>query len=283
MAEHRPLFHHVILTPFNCARSRNPNEAHLAFRSRPGWIEERFELFERYCLPSVLAQTSQDFLWMIYFDRSTAGEYLERAQRGLAGRTNCFINLCNLYGSETVQADLAKGLDPSLNWLVTTRLDNDDGLHHDFVRALHAEVCIGREEALDFPWGIVYANGVPYLSRQKCNAFISLSEPMENLRTVLSVRHKEMARRYPVREIGKKPIWLQSVHGSNVGNKIRGWRIAHAKMSEGFDIGEKSPSDTKTNFGISVENATLGVGRLLRDRLADTWNTIKRPPWVIAP
>jgi hypothetical protein len=220
---------------------------------------------------------------MIYFDRSTAEQYLERARHGLAGRDNCFIKLCDLYGTETVQVDLAKDLDPSRNWLVTTRLDNDDGLHHDFVRTLHEEIRVGTEEALDFPWGIVYANGVPYLSRQKCNAFISLSEPLEKMRTVLSVRHKEMARRYRVREIGPGPFWLQSVHGSNVGNKIRGWRITHAKMSEGFETGKQPPSDTKTNLGISIENATLGIGRYTRDRLADTWNAIRRPPWVTTP
>jgi Putative rhamnosyl transferase len=243
-------------------------------------MEERFELFERYCLPSVLNQSDQNFTWMIYFDHSTREDYLERARRGVAGRSNCVVKLCSLFGSETHQADLAADLDPSRNWLVTTRLDNDDGLQRDFVKKLHDEVRVGMEEALDFPWGIVLANGVPYLSRQKCNAFISLSESMAGMKTVTYVRHKEMSRRYRVRTVSNDPAWLQSVHGSNVGNKVRGWRIRRTEIPAGFEVGPALPIDDKSVAGVLLENVTLGVGRQFRDWLADNVvNPIRHPPW----
>src|SRR5947209_8024402 len=142
-------FHHVIVTAFNCVRSRNPNEVHLAFRSRPGWMDERFELFERYCLPSVLNQSCQTFRWIIYFDVSTQEKHLDRARRGIAGRPNFEVKLCTIFGSETHQADLSTMLDPAKSWLVTTRLDNDDGLQRDFVAKLQDAVTVGTEEALD--------------------------------------------------------------------------------------------------------------------------------------
>ena len=31
------------------------------------WVEYRFEVFERYCLPSVAAQTSGNFTWLCLF------------------------------------------------------------------------------------------------------------------------------------------------------------------------------------------------------------------------
>ena len=283
MVETTP-FHHVILTAFNCNRHRTPNPAYNAIRSRPGWMEERFDLFERYCLPSVLGQSCQNFKWMIYFDRSTREEHLDRARRGIAGRPNFDVKLCSLFGSETLQADLTSDLDPSSNWVVTTRLDNDDGLHRDFVKKLQALVRVGTEEAFDFPYGIVLANGVPYLSRQRHNAFISLSEPLIGLKTVTSVRHKEMSRRYQVRTVTNEPSWLQSLHGSNYGNKVRGWRIPGAKLPEGLEVGGQLPPDEKSAAGVLLENATLGVGRQFRDWLADSIvNPIRHPPWSKAP
>lgn len=35
------------------------------------WLEHRFEVFERYCLPSVAAQTSGNFTWLCLFDAAT--------------------------------------------------------------------------------------------------------------------------------------------------------------------------------------------------------------------
>jgi hypothetical protein len=276
-------FQHVIATAFNTARSNDPNEVHLAFRSRPGWLDERFDLFERYCLPSVLGQTNQNFRWLIYFHPGTSEGHLERARRGFQGRANICIKLRERFGSEVVQADLKEELDRSRGWLITTRLDNDDGLQRDFVNLLQAKVRVGHEEALEFPRGIVYVSGTPYVSLQPHNAFISLSESVDGFQTVFAVRHKEVARRFPVTIVTPKPAWLQSIHGANVGNKIRGWRIARNELPDGFEVGDWGPSAKESKFGILAENATVGIGRLARDGLADTWNLIKRPPWVTAP
>jgi hypothetical protein len=156
--------------------------------------------------------------------------------------------------------------------LVTSRLDNDDGLHRDYVKLLQDQVRVGTEEVLDFPWGIVYCNGVPYLSHQKSNAFIALSEPLQGVRTVTAGRHNEMSRRYRVRSIGSGPAWLQVVHGSNVSNKIRGWRISRDWLPEGFEFGGAVAPEDKSRFGILLENASLGIARHARDMAADSWN-----------
>ena len=85
--------------------------------------------------------------------------------------------------------------------VVTSRLDNDDGLHRDFIRLVQQQVRVGTVEALVSSVGIVLADDVPFVSEQGSNAFISLSEPLEGMRTVLVMRHKEMGRRYTIRTI----------------------------------------------------------------------------------
>jgi hypothetical protein len=264
-------FHHVILTRFNCSYSKSSGDKEIAIRSRPGWLEERFVLFERFCLPSLLAQSTQDFRWHVYFDRHTPHEYLQRASNGFAGQSNFVIKLCDIYGSETVQADLSVDLSDPKTWLVTTRLDNDDGLHRDFVRWLHEAVRAGTEEALNFPEGVIYSGGRSYLSRQASNAFISLSERFRDMRTVLCCPHNEIGRRVRVRDIGEGPAWLQVVHDSNVSNSVRGWRLARSRFPEGFEasVSNSMLAGKDSMLALALENATLGMYRQLRDWAAD--------------
>ena len=152
-------FRHVILTRFNCRFSRNQTDREMYIRSRPGWLESRFELFERYCLPSVRAQSNQNFVWYIYFDSKTPSHFLERARMSFEQQNNILIKLCNVYTLDTLRFDLMIDLGDACDWLLTTRLDNDDGLHKDFVSHLHREVCFGRREALNFPIGLVFHRG----------------------------------------------------------------------------------------------------------------------------
>jgi hypothetical protein len=271
-------FHHVILTRFNCSNSRSSNDREIAIRSRPGWLEERFELFERYCLPSVLAQTNQNFEWRIYFDRYTPPEFLERARKGFAGRPNIRLMLCNIYGSETLQEDLARDLPAAGGWLVTTRFDNDDALHQQFVERLHREVRRGVKESLNFPLGVVYGRGKAYLSRQDSNAFISLSEPFPNFLTVTAAPHNTMVRIAPLRDLEGGPAWMQVVHDLNVSNKLRGTRMPRAKLLSGFESVrlDLHGQDDESHLKTAAENLTLGTARVVMDRVAQVLRTIRR-------
>lgn len=263
-------FKHVILTRFNCSNSRSPTDREIAIRSQRGWLDARFGLFERYCLPSVLAQTNPNFEWHIYFDRQTAPQYLDRARKDVGGQSNIRIKLCDLYGSETVQEDLGRELPASTEWLLTTRLDNDDALHRDFVDRLHREVRRGTKEALNFPLGVVFGNGKTYLSRQASNAFISLSEPFPNPKTAVWGTHNTVNLIAPVRNIDGGPAWMQVVHNSNVSNKLRGRRMSRDTLLQGFDHIDfgSTPPIKDSLLAVASENATIGMARKLRDRLA---------------
>ena len=58
-------FSHFLITRFNLNRTAR-------------WLEHRFEVFERYCLPSVAAQTATDFRWLCLFDAATPEPYRRR-------------------------------------------------------------------------------------------------------------------------------------------------------------------------------------------------------------
>ncbi|MEM1060752.1 MAG: glycosyltransferase, partial [Planctomycetota bacterium] len=61
---------HVILTRFNLRSSGREAK----YRATAGWMDERFDLFEKFTVPSINAQTDQDFVWFVFFDAETEPE-----------------------------------------------------------------------------------------------------------------------------------------------------------------------------------------------------------------
>lgn len=225
----------------------------------------------------MLAQTNQEFEWQIYFDSDTPSHYLERAQRGIAGRRNIRLKLCDIYASELIREDLNRELPASVGWLLTTRFDNDDALHRDFVERLHKAIRPGVSELLNFPLGVVLGAGKAYLSHQESNAFLSLSEPFPNPLTVVLAPHNTMSRHAPVRNLEGGPGWMQVIHDSNVSNKLRGRRVPIDRLLRGFEhldfATERWPKES--SLGIAAENITFGVARNIRDRMASVLRSIR--------
>lgn len=60
-------FEHLIITRFNL--NLYARDKHDAPTRTERWLEHRFEIFERYCLPSVAAQTNLEFQVALSFRR----------------------------------------------------------------------------------------------------------------------------------------------------------------------------------------------------------------------
>lgn len=217
-------FEHVIMTRFNLATPGRES----SLRNRPGWLAERFELFERYCLPSIAAQTVKAFNWIIYFDENTPEEFRRRIER------------CR---EVTPFLPYYTGVFPATGWawsihesyafaprlLLTTRLDNDDALAVDYVERVQEEI---RRRDLqpggyNLLHGFIMGGGAVYRLAHPSNAFFSFLAPYETeVVTAPSILHMELSKHGPVTQIGGPGAWLQIVHGGNVSNKIRGARVA---------------------------------------------------------
>jgi hypothetical protein len=270
---------HFIITPFYVRRH---------FRSRAAgshpslapltWLDGRIDLFERYCLPSVAAQTAQDFRWFLYFDESTPDRYLRAVEDRLAGIANASIRLCGLWEASKLARDVSSSIDDDeCRWVMTTRLDNDDGVHRDFVATLQAAAG-ERTEFLNFPCGVLYYAGKYFLYKHPSNAFISYVEPVgPALKTVWAVAHEEASRLAPIRQLGRTPSFLQVVHGANVSNKPRGVRIAAARATRGFEsITELRGKRSESALGVMLENATWVLLWKMRDLLISLVKAVRR-------
>jgi Putative rhamnosyl transferase len=79
------------------------------------WFRRRFDLFEQYCLPSVMAQTFRDFRWLIYIAPKVDGQIGDRLR---AYDPRIEVKIDDYKGALVTPADV----------LTTTRLDSDDGI-----------------------------------------------------------------------------------------------------------------------------------------------------------
>ena len=73
MNEIRGNYKHLLFTRFNINSADT-----LSCRLDPAYLKVRFELFERYCLPSVQNQTNQNFIWLLLLDENTPNDYKDR-------------------------------------------------------------------------------------------------------------------------------------------------------------------------------------------------------------
>lgn len=259
-------FTHVVMTRFNLATPGRESD----IRNRPGWLAGRFELFERYCLPTMAAQTDQNFHWVIYFDEGTPGEFRDRIERCRAVRS--FIPYFTpLFPSDGWPRSLRESIPDPAPWLLTTRLDNDDGLAVDFVARLQSAVRKweqGSRASFNFTNGFIMEGPRLYAMRHASNAFASWLEPWDpEMRTASSIHHMHLADHGPVLQIEGPGAWLQVVHGGNVSNRVRGRRTGLEEARGRFPAQVVAQLAQASGFGIAAENLVLTPLRNARERL----------------
>jgi Putative rhamnosyl transferase len=222
----RPLVDHVLLTRFNLPTAGVEG----VIRAREGWLRKRVELFERYCAPSVASQT-HPVSWIIYFDPESPSWLLNRlaplVDRGL------FRPIMRAsVSTEELLSDIDESLPSPHRFLITTNLDNDDGLAIDFSERVTSAHVPHDRAVLYITHGLVKSPRGLFLRRDPLNAFCSVRESWDDPGTAWSEYHNEFPRVMQAIQLDGPPGWLQVVHGENVSNRVRG-RLASPKSYAG--------------------------------------------------
>ncbi|HVE14230.1 MAG TPA: glycosyltransferase [Elusimicrobiota bacterium] len=242
----KPAFDHLLITRFNVAWPDGPNQG-----LDPGWLEARFQLFERFCLPSVRAQSCSNFRWLILMDERTPAEYRNRIEaharwenlhpvylrRPLTVLDDGFLDVVRAHAR------------PDVRYLITTRLDNDDAIARHFIQAIQEAFRGVKREVLEFPCGYVWNEHKLYrVPHYPSNPFSSLIEERDEFTTVYGDTHESLAKSAPVRVLARRPSWIQVVHGGNIANRVRGVRCRLSAQALGrdfaLDIGDGAPTES---------------------------------------
>lgn len=241
---------HFILTRFNLLLW-NKDKAGVKVRSIK-WLEHRFALFEKYCLPSIKSQTCQDFEWIVLFDSSTPERFKTRIAE-YQKKCPQFVPVYvepekGRYFAEIFRKEIVRRL--KAERVVSTYLDNDDALNVGFVEDLQRRALVLSEGTfINYNDGYQYYSEDGYLMRiyYPTNHFVSVIEKGDpaiikgvfgfgghaRIRKIKGVR---------IEHVRNLPMWCEVVHGKNMINDAY---FLKAKMVKNGDI-------LKHEFGIDA-------------------------------
>lgn len=252
------MLHHFILTRFNLPLwTEDKNGSHI---DRAKWLEERLDLFETYCLPSIKNQSCLDFTWILLCDENTPVGYRDRIK---VYKEQCpqieLIQVEEGYAwefprifSDVVTSILEERGAKDGDLCLTTYLDNDDSLHKDYVEQLH-QICsdIVCDSFVSFDYGLQYFTELNMATRviypnnhfmtfvERVHESASALAPASDLKPLNSEALKPLLpvstcygfgshfllEKYgiPVRHISDKdnPMWVEVVHKDNVDNDVK--------------------------------------------------------------
>ena len=225
-------FEHFLLTRFNVRLNwakREPTQ---------DWLRRRIELFERFCLPSVRGQSVQDFRWLVFFVPQSPQFLKERNERWRK-YPNFRPYFTDAFNSNLVSQAVSE--QSAAEFVITSRLDNDDAISRDFIKRVQENFSGQELEFINFSNGYSYKRGRVYRVRFMSNSFISLIEkktPQEQLRTVLcGIAHGRFGSIGPIRNLAGRPGWMIVVHGENLASRAWGIREPSARAVEHFSLG----------------------------------------------
>jgi len=126
---------HFLVTRFNLKKADWKTAKDGSIVLNEDWLNHRFDLFEKYCLPSVRNQINHDFIWCVYFDSMTPSHYKQRIQN-ISKNNKCFREFYIESMNELLPAFqnyISENIEKEENCIITTRLDNDDIIHKNFI------------------------------------------------------------------------------------------------------------------------------------------------------
>lgn len=227
-------FEHYLLTRFSAAFVPGvpPQE---------DWLRYRLGFFVDACWSTVRTQQGADFTWLVLFDDRCPDDFradVEELAEGTFTPVWSHEPWSPAIFARAIEADRPAG--DVAPWLLTTRLDSDDGIARDFMASVQREFVPTEGLFVDFPRGIqIDRSGATYLYDQLSSPFLTLVErrrPDALPSTVYAARHARARQWGPVREVSAPPMWVQVIHGSNLLNMTVGARVSPRVVNERFDL-----------------------------------------------
>ena len=232
---------HFVVTRFNLRAAASAGD----YQIDEDWLTSRLDLFETFCYPTVAGQSVQDFKWLVLFDSETPPRIRERIAK-LQEWQNFVPKFVPPATEHSCRLAVTERLETIPDLLVTTRLDNDDGICRTFIEQVRRRLeNVNVPTVLEFPVGYVWHKNRVYLDRQTHNPFTTLAEPCRGsreykIRTIYSGSHTDVAKLGQIVNVTEEPSWIQVIHGGNLENRARGVRRPIAEIARDFDIRTES-------------------------------------------
>lgn len=220
------MFDHYLITRFNL---RNPewdvtkNNGTLL---TDDWMENRMWLFENFCFPSIISQKNKNFTWLLFLDQTTTPKFKTRIENLTV--TYPFIKLFFIDGMSQFQPSIKSHISETSSkpFLITTRIDNDDCAHVDYIDEIQKRFSEQEFQAIDIVKGYSLQIEPQFILGKKehvFNPFISLIERNSQPQTVWSNDHTSWKKETRIQQISDKRLWMSIIHEKNKVNEFDGY------------------------------------------------------------
>ena len=141
--------HHFLITRF-CYRNYRA-EKFKGYQERGDWkplfdplsqenLDYRLLLFQALCLPSVLAQTTQNFTWILVVDKDLPVEYQNSLHELVKRRRESYLWEYDKKSDIKGLGWLSPWINSGVEYILTTNLDDDDALPRSFLESTQGHI-----------------------------------------------------------------------------------------------------------------------------------------------
>ena len=202
------------------------------------WLQARLQIFESLSVASVSTQTNRNFKWLVFLDEDSPAWL-----RDQMAAINCgqMVPVYVQGSFTTLKVAAAVRARTSADWILTTRLDNDDALSPLYEQTA---LDLSRRQldhvndrlVINFLDGCQLADEQFFRLHQALNPFTSMIERNDDgARTVLCAPHHLMNGVCKVVNVRTNyPMWLQNIHGGNLANDVAGLRASSGYIEAAF-------------------------------------------------
>ncbi len=239
-------FKHFLITRFNL---KSQHKSWVTDKNQTAvlndeWMDHRIKLFREFCFPSVQKQTNKNFTWLIYLDYSTPEKYLNDLNKLFDSYPGPY-KLCLSKSYDEFLAGYCNDvieLNRNLkDYIITTRFDNDDVAHKDFIGKIQYEFNFQSFTAINF----VKIYTFDSLNKDKLfidylfsNHFISLIEKVHQgkIKGCYSKSDKQWNAGNDIIHIRKGTYCMELVHDKNLINDYHGFPVLSKTDLSGFQL-----------------------------------------------
>ena len=207
-------------------------------------MNERLELFSNFCLPSVINQSNKNFKGLLFFDSSTTDKFRIKIDAILKSHSQ--IIPFYIGGMPKFQESISNYIKANTSdkeYLITSRIDNDDCIHIDFINEIQKQFKQQDYLAVDTIKGYTLQIEPKYILEKKehiFNPLINLIKQNINPKKVLHYVHNMWKKETRIIHLEEKRLWMSIIHGKNKVNKFDGYgNIKWEDLNNEFIVSSK--------------------------------------------
>ena len=276
-------FKHYVITRFNVPYPQ-AMEGDTPKGIKPDYLKQRFEVFDRYTVPSLQNQTCKDFVWVVLFDKRTPepfmGKILKYKDDGVFRPV--FVEKLD-YANKTVR-ELVEEEDIDNLPVITSRVDNDDAIVNTYVESIQlaAKEILPKERYLSSPYVFRFDTKEKTLTKYKMrkNHFVSRTGMLDDVgANVYHLSQDEMPKDARYYDIVPGIHSIEIVHESNLLNntkyKFKGI-LSKEEYKTAKETCEFDALEYSKNRSVSIRKSFASLPKNVKKTIASDFRAVKR-------